>query len=131
LTITRIGKASSMAEQQHTGAGKTGEDAKTGEDGKIGLDREAEEHTFVDQSAIDFDPDEGLYSGTAVDGTSEIPGPHIDAESGELEGMDEIRQQAEEGGIDPSDTPAAKSPVARVAEGGSAAEPGSDRAQDE
>jgi hypothetical protein len=30
--------------------------------------------------------------------------------------MDEVKKQAEEAGIDPSDTPAAKSPVARAAE---------------
>jgi hypothetical protein len=74
------------------------------------------DHDFVDQSKIDFDPDDGLYSGTAVEGNSEIPGPHLDADSGELTGMDEARKQAEEAGIDPDDTPAAKSPVARAAE---------------
>jgi hypothetical protein len=30
----------------------------------------------IDRSAIDFDPDDGLYTGTAVEGTSRIPGPH-------------------------------------------------------
>jgi hypothetical protein len=49
------------------------------------LDRDDPEHTYVDRSKIDFDPDAGLYSGTAVDGTSDIPGPHADQESGELE----------------------------------------------
>lgn len=46
--------------------------------------REYEEHAesgadgqeYVDRDVIDFDPADGLYSGTAVDGTSEIPGPH-------------------------------------------------------
>jgi hypothetical protein len=109
-----------MAENQRDD-GQAGRD-----DGKIGLDRDAEEHTFVDQSKIDFDPDDGLYSGTAVDGTSEIAGPHIDAESGELTGMDEVRKQAEEAGIDPSDTPAAKSPVARAAEAAEADKSGGD-----
>ncbi len=33
-------------------------------------------HQYVDRSTIDFDPDDGLYTGTAVEGTSEIPGPH-------------------------------------------------------
>jgi hypothetical protein len=79
-----------------------------------GLDRSDETQDFVDQSKIDFDPDDGLYAGTAVDGSSEIPGPHLD-ESGELSGMDEVRKLAEEAGIDPQDTPAAKSPVARAA----------------
>jgi hypothetical protein len=31
---------------------------------------------YLDRDKLDFDPDDGLYSGTAVDGTSEIPGPH-------------------------------------------------------
>jgi hypothetical protein len=84
-------------------------------DGKIGLDRSDEEQSFVDQSKIDFDPDDGLYSGTAVDGSSEIPGPHQDNESGEVN-LDEARQEADEAGIDPEDTPAAKSPVAKAAE---------------
>jgi hypothetical protein len=59
---------------------------------KIGLDRSDEEQSFVDRSTIDFDPDDGLYSGTAVDGSSEIPGPHQDNESGELVGTDEGAQ---------------------------------------
>jgi hypothetical protein len=84
-------------------------------DGKIGLDRSDEDQSFVDQSKIDFDPDDGLYSGTAVDGSSEIPGPHQDGESGEVN-LDEARQEAEEAGVDPEDTPAAKSPVAKAAE---------------
>jgi hypothetical protein len=57
--------------------------------GKIGLDRSDEGQSFVDRSTMDFDPDDGLYSGTAVDGSSEIPGPHQDNESGELVGLDE------------------------------------------
>ena len=52
---------------------------------KIGLDRSDADHSFVDTSSIDFDPDDGLYSGTAVDGTSEIPGPHQDQKTGEVD----------------------------------------------
>lgn len=50
----------------------------------------------VDRDAIDFDPDEGLYSGTAVDGTSRIPGPHErgaeidDAAASPPEGADDL-----------------------------------------
>jgi hypothetical protein len=86
-------------------------------DKKIGLDRDDEEQDFVDQSTIDFDPDEGLYSGTAVDGSSEIPGPHLDGETGELS-QDDIQRQAEDeaGDVDPAETPAAKSSVAKAAE---------------
>ena len=63
---------------------------------KFRLDRDDEDHDFVDQEKIDFDPDDGLYSGTAVTGESEIPGPHMDQESGELTGMDEAEQPSSE-----------------------------------
>ena len=38
--------------------------------------REDDGQEYLDRSKLDFDPDDGLYSGTAVDGVSEIPGPH-------------------------------------------------------
>ena len=85
--------------------------------GRIGLDREDESQAFVDRSAIDFDPDEGIYSGTAVDGSSEIPGPHLDQDNPEQSGEDlrrEAEEQANEAGADPAETPAAKSPVAKA-----------------
>src|SRR3954453_8751433 len=88
-------------------------------DGRVGLDRSDDTQSFVDQSKIDFDPDEGVYNGTAVDGTSEIPGPHLESETGELSPEDlqrEAAQQAEEAGVSSDDTPAAKSPVAKAAE---------------
>jgi hypothetical protein len=31
---------------------------------------------YIDRSSVDFDPDAGHFSGTAVDGTTEVPGPH-------------------------------------------------------
>lgn len=68
----------------------------TGQDEKFRLDRDDPDHDFVDQSQIDFDPDDGLYSGTAVDGASEIPGPHLDGESGGLTDMDEVEQPSSE-----------------------------------
>lgn len=37
---------------------------------------EDDEHIYVDRSKVDFDPADGLYSGTVVDGTTEIPGDH-------------------------------------------------------
>jgi hypothetical protein len=66
------------------------------QDEKLRLDRDDEDHDFVDQSKIDFDPDDGLYSGTAVDGTSEIAGPHMDNESGELTGLDELMESSDD-----------------------------------
>src|SRR3954447_7366049 len=68
-------------------------------DGKVGLDRSDEDQSFVDTSKIDFDPDDGLYSGTSVDGSSEIPGPHQDSDSGEVN-LDDAKQEAEAAGVD-------------------------------
>jgi hypothetical protein len=68
----------------------------TAREEKLRLDRDDPAHEFVDQSKIDFDPDDGLYSGTAVTGASEIPGPHLDNESGELTGLDEAEQPSAE-----------------------------------
>src|SRR4051794_5288709 len=103
-----------MATEQQ-GPGSAGDDGE----GRVGLDRSDESQSFVDQSKIDFNPDVGVYNGTAVDGTSEIPGPHLESESGELSQEDlqrEAQRQGEEAGVNPQDTPAAKSPVARAAE---------------
>ncbi len=35
-----------------------------------------EEPVYNDRSKLDFDPDDGLFTGTAVDGGTDIPGPH-------------------------------------------------------
>ena len=43
--------------------------------------REDDGQIYVDRDKVDFDPDDGLLSGTALDGTSEIPGSEND-ESG-------------------------------------------------
>ena len=46
--------------------------------------QERDGHDYVDRSKIDFDPDDGHYTGTAIDGTSDIPGSHeSDEESGD------------------------------------------------
>jgi hypothetical protein len=44
--------------------------------------REGDGQDYIDRSSIDFDPDDGLLSGTAIDGTSDIPGPHEQGEDG-------------------------------------------------
>ena len=31
---------------------------------------------YIDRDSVDFDPDEGLLSGTAIKGGTKIPGPH-------------------------------------------------------
>lgn len=38
------------------------------------------DNTYANRDLIDFDPDEGLLSGTAINGTSDIPGPHAQGE---------------------------------------------------
>ena len=38
--------------------------------------RDGDGQEYLDRSKLDFDPDDGLYSGTVVDGTTDIPGPH-------------------------------------------------------
>lgn len=45
---------------------------------------------YVDREKIDFDPQEGLYSGTAVHGGTDIPGPH--------EQVDDIDPNEQSGG---------------------------------
>lgn len=55
--------------------------------------QEHDEHDYVDRSKIDFDPDDGHYTGTAVEGTSDIPGPHEQGESAEEQsGSDQAEQ---------------------------------------
>src|SRR5690349_12369981 len=51
---------------------------------------------YNDRSAIDFDPADGLYSGSAVDGTSEVAGPH---ENQEPVGMDDQFEPTRDGEI--------------------------------
>ena len=48
--------------------------ADTEPDTESDSDSEDDGQTYVDRSKIDFDPDDGLLTGTAIDGTSEIPG---------------------------------------------------------
>ena len=31
---------------------------------------------YIDRDSVDFDPDDGLLSGTAINGGTKIPGPH-------------------------------------------------------
>ena len=59
--------------------------------------RNLEQHDpeYLDRDKLEFDPDDGLYSGTAVDGTSEIPGPH---EQGTDDGDDGAGEGAETAG---------------------------------
>lgn len=48
----------------------------TPEDGDDRPPPPQEEPVYNDRSKLDFDPDEGLFTGTAVEGGTDIPGPH-------------------------------------------------------
>lgn len=62
----------------------SGQNTSPGNYGPEGAGKD-DDRDYVDRSLIDFDPADGLYSGTAVDGTSEIPGAQ-DREEGEDSG---------------------------------------------
>ena len=76
-------------------------DAQERTDRKIDLSevRQGDGQEYLDRDQLDFDPDDGLYSGTAVDGTSEIPGPH-DEEGDEGSVIEQAKQMT--GDRDPS-----------------------------
>ncbi|MDT4891996.1 MAG: hypothetical protein QOE97_1031 [Pseudonocardiales bacterium] len=63
-----------MTEQDTTTGGGAPGRPQQGEARRAG--REDDGQDYIDRSSIDFDPDEGLLSGTAIEGTSNIPGPH-------------------------------------------------------
>lgn len=44
--------------------------------------REDDGQIYVERDKIDFDPDDGLLSGTAIDGTSDIPDSEAGGDSG-------------------------------------------------
>jgi hypothetical protein len=52
---------------------------------------------YNDRSKLDFDPADGLYSGTAVEGTSEIAGPHENQDTVDPTVTEGVEQQAAEG----------------------------------
>jgi hypothetical protein len=81
------GKTTKPADSSSDGGDSDGEE-------KVGrLDRSDDSQDFVDTSVIDFDPDDGLYSGTAVEGTSEIAGPHLEEDGSVPEpDADEVEQ---------------------------------------
>jgi hypothetical protein len=59
------------------------QDQQTSEHGGQDKHDDDDNHQYIDRSKIDFDPDDGLYTGTAVEGTSEIPGPHEKGDDGD------------------------------------------------
>lgn len=64
--------------EQDGAAGDDDSERQTTEEERLIPDDEISEdgQVYVDREQIDFDPEEGLYSGTAVHGGTDIPGPH-------------------------------------------------------
>lgn len=98
LRAARTGKATNMSEtdaqQQHADADKTREAIKN-----VYAQPDDGQH-YNDRAKMDFDPADGVYSGTAVDGTSDIAGPHenqdeVQPEDGDV--TEGVEQQAAEG----------------------------------
>ena len=56
--------------------------------------REDDGQIYVDRDKVDFDPDDGLLSGTALDGTSDIPGSESN-DDGESDEGDEGGEAAD------------------------------------
>lgn len=55
---------------------------------------------YVDRDKIDFEPEDGLYSGTAVHGGTDIPGPHeqvddIDPKEAERDSDDDTDSESD------------------------------------
>jgi len=71
-----------------------GDEPNNQENGKSpqGKDNEPE---YLDRDKLDFDPDDGLYTGTAVEGTSEIPGPHENDDHSANESTDQDQQHGQ------------------------------------
>jgi len=47
---------------------------------------ESDAEGMLDRSKLDFDPADNYFSGTVVDGTTEIPGPHAFDDDKESQG---------------------------------------------
>ena len=51
-------------------------------------------HDRIDRDSIDFDPDDGLLSGTAINGGTKIPGPHEHVDD-VMEDVDKVEDPTE------------------------------------
>lgn len=72
------------------------DDGETGEDGNSSYEDKSDTDVWVDRDKIDFDPDDGLLSGTAIEGGTEIPGPH--------ESVDDVLPDDDDSGDSDSDS---------------------------
>jgi hypothetical protein len=79
---------------------QTDTDQRTDEKIDLSEIRDGDGQEYLDRDKLDFDPDDGLYSGTAVDSTSEIPGPHD--EQGDEQSVIEQAKRMTEGESDNS-----------------------------
>jgi hypothetical protein len=65
--------------------------------------REDDGQIYVPRDDVDFDPDEGLLSGTAIDGTSDIPDEPSDAAGSDAEKSDADDDSADKSDDDSAD----------------------------
>jgi hypothetical protein len=64
-------------EQRDADSGQDESPDSTDQESLIDDEERAEDgQVYVERDNLDFDPEEGLYSGTAVHGGTDIPGPH-------------------------------------------------------
>ena len=64
--------------------------------------REDDGQIYVERDKVDFDPDDGLLSGTAIDGSSDIPNdPESVAAAEESDDSDDTSENDSEDGADP------------------------------
>ncbi|MGI8680032.1 MAG: hypothetical protein ACR2LX_15390 [Jatrophihabitans sp.] len=110
------------------GDGETGDgDFTYGED---------ESQDFVDRSKIDFDPADGLYTGSAVEGDSDIPGPSeadiraAQEELGDDEGTNAGEKAAAEKYIEENDVDVEEAQKGEAISGSAQGGPSSDDSQD-
>ncbi|HEV7206478.1 MAG TPA: hypothetical protein VGN18_17870 [Jatrophihabitans sp.] len=66
-------------------------DAAGSDDAAQRAEESEHEQEYVDRANLDFDPDDGLYTGTAVNGGTKIPGPHDQVD--DVEPGDEDEEQ--------------------------------------
>ncbi len=64
--------------------------------------REDDGQIYVERDKVDFDPDDGLLSGTAIDGSSDIPNdPESVAAAEESDDSNDTSENDSEDGADP------------------------------
>lgn len=81
-------------------------DTNTGDD-ETNAPPEQDDDGMLDRSKLDFDPADNYFSGSVVDGTTEIPGPHAfdDKNKGDNTATDTGTDAGDSGGDDADGEP--------------------------